>query len=146
MYGEGRSRTGSGSLGRTARAAVALGLVVVGCGSAAAGDQSRLRIEATEFEFSTPDVTIQANQQITLEFHNAGEIDHEWVIIEKGVHHDTDNPFEEESVLNEVVEKLPAGESFTGTFTIPEPGQYQLLCALPGHVENGMVGTLTVTP
>jgi uncharacterized cupredoxin-like copper-binding protein len=41
--------------------------------------------------------------------------------------------------------EVEAGESGTFTFTAPsEAGDYQLVCGVAGHVEAGMVGTLTV--
>jgi uncharacterized cupredoxin-like copper-binding protein len=37
------------------------------------------------------------------------------------------------------------GESTRGALTIDEPGTYQLLCTVPGHKEEGMVGTVEVS-
>jgi uncharacterized cupredoxin-like copper-binding protein len=54
----------------------------------------------------------------------------------------------DEDTLEENVyweEEVDAGESATFTFTAPEePGEYQIICAIPGHLEAGMQGTLTV--
>jgi len=40
---------------------------------------------------------------------------------------------------------LAAGKSGTATFTAPAAGTYQYYCAVPGHKEAGMTGTLQVT-
>ena len=37
-----------------------------------------------------------------------------------------------------------AGEEVTETFTIDEPGTYEVYCSIPGHREAGMVATLEV--
>lgn len=39
--------------------------------------------------------------------------------------------------------RVPVGAEIPVTFRAP-PGQYQFICAIPGHPEAGMVGTLTV--
>lgn len=40
---------------------------------------------------------------------------------------------------------LPAGRTTTVTFTASRRGMYYFWCALPGHAQAGMVGTLTVS-
>ena len=40
---------------------------------------------------------------------------------------------------------LVAGKSGTATFAAPGAGTYQYYCAVPGHKEAGMTGTLQVT-
>jgi uncharacterized cupredoxin-like copper-binding protein len=42
------------------------------------------------------------------------------------------------------VEAIAGGASTTESITIDEPGTYQVICALPGHFDEGMQGTLTV--
>ena len=37
------------------------------------------------------------------------------------------------------------GEVTRGALTIDEPGTYDLLCTVPGHAEEGMVGTVEVS-
>ena len=37
-------------------------------------------------------------------------------------------------------------ETKTFRFATPEPGDYHIVCSVPGHAAGGMVGMLTVTP
>jgi plastocyanin len=37
------------------------------------------------------------------------------------------------------------GEQTRGALTIAEPGTYEMVCTVPGHREQGMVGTVVVT-
>ncbi len=39
--------------------------------------------------------------------------------------------------------RVPVGAKLGASFEAP-PGEYQFICAIPGHAEAGMVGTLTV--
>jgi uncharacterized cupredoxin-like copper-binding protein len=43
------------------------------------------------------------------------------------------------------VEDIDPGQSTTLEWTLDKPGQYQLACHEPGHYEQGMVATFTVT-
>lgn len=109
--------------------------------------ESRPTPDELEFLFSPADVVIPAGEEVQLEFINDGEIDHEWVIMKAGILVDPQGlePIDEENdVLNEVVEKIGGGERFVGSFRVDEPGTYQLICALPGHIEHKMVGSLRV--
>lgn len=38
------------------------------------------------------------------------------------------------------------GEVTRGALRIEEPGTYEMLCTVPGHAEEGMVGTVEVEP
>jgi uncharacterized cupredoxin-like copper-binding protein len=80
---------------------------------------------------------------VTINFANRGTIAHEWVVLKHGSHIDSEKAFREEMVLFEV-EALPEGQTTSQQFSIKEPGSYQFVCALEGHFEAGMEGTLTV--
>ena len=53
---------------------------------------------------------------------------------------------EDEANIYWEVEVQP-GQSATTTFTAPsEPGEYYVTCGIEGHLEAGMIGSLTVVP
>ncbi len=77
------------------------------------------------YEWSATEVTVQAGDSI--EVVNAGVSQHNFVVEELGI---------EQDLTAEPV-----------SITIPEdaaPGEYEFICSIPGHAENGMVGTLIV--
>lgn len=125
-----------------------LSLLLAACASGGAGQPSAtLSVEMTDFKFSPAEATVFAGQETTLQLSNSGAIEHDFTILKKGVqvsgHFD---PVERAGDI--LVEfKLKPGESQTFKFTLPEAGEYQLVCNLSGHLEAGMGGQLhAVTP
>ena len=77
------------------------------------------------FMWSETELTVQPGD--TIEVVNAGVSEHNFVVEELGI---------QEDLTAEPV-----------AITIPEdaaPGEYEFICSIPGHAENGMVGTLTI--
>jgi plastocyanin len=72
-------------------------------------------------------------------------ITHEFAILKLGQH--VVPPFgdkDESSILWEL-DGVPAGATQSDTFTAPtEPGEYDVICGIPGHIEMGMIATLIV--
>jgi plastocyanin len=106
-----------------------------------AGDTA-LSVTATEFAFDPDRSTVPAGEEITLDLVNEGTIEHEWVIIEQGTQIASTAEFEEDMVVWEI--EADAGETEMGSFTAPEAGTYQVVCAIDGHLDAGMEGTLEV--
>lgn len=131
-------------------AALALGgALVVGCGDdddetgETTGTGTRIEATASEFAFAPASWTVPAGDEVTITFNNDGQAEHEWVIIKKGEDIASEADFAEDKVLFEV-EAVDPGASDEETFTVDEPGTYQVICALSGHFSAGMKGTLTV--
>lgn len=85
-----------------------------------------VEISMVEYAFVPAETTAEPGQGLAIT--NDGAISHSYLIIDlaKGT-------------------ELPAGGE--GTLTLPddvEPGTYRVICDLPGHVEEGMVGSLVV--
>lgn len=113
-------------------------------GSDTTGADGASTIEATasEFQFDPSSWTVSAGQPFTIQFENAGSVEHEWVVIRLGEELESEADFTEERVLVEV--EAPAGESATEEFTVDEAGTYQVICAIPDHFDAGMEGSLVV--
>ena len=124
-------------------AAVALAvLLVAGCGG---GGSSELKdaspptssqtpapagvvldVQGTEYSF-TPSALKASAGKATIRFTNRGAADHDFSIDALGVH----------------VTAKP-GKTAEATATL-KPGTYTVHCAIPGHTQSGMHGTLTVS-
>jgi plastocyanin len=116
-------------------AIVALGLSA--CSSDDGGSAvTTFEVEADSFAFDPGEVTVVADEDITVTVENVSDsVEHEWVIVKPG------NEIDEEDVLFEVEAVAPGG-SGTGTFNVPA-GEYQIICALEGHFTAGMEGSMT---
>ena len=89
-------------------------------------DPAAVEIGMSEYAFDPVDAQAEPGQELTVSNH--GAIPHSYFIVDlaKGL-------------------ELQGGEE--GTLQVPgdtEPGTYRVICDLPGHVEEGMVGTLEV--
>jgi plastocyanin len=137
-------------LGNVVMAAIgATALLLGACGGDDGGDDAaetstEIEVEATEFQFAPDSWAVPAGEEFTIEFTNAGAIEHEWAVLKEGEDIASEDDFAEDKVLFEV-EAIPAGESVTESFTVEDAGAYQVICALPGHFDAGMEGALTVS-
>lgn len=97
-----------------------------------------------EFMFEPKTLTVPAGQEITLELVNQGAIEHNFVILKKGIH--AEGSFDHDANLQDILleAQLAPGKSGTFTFTIAEAGEYQVICSIPGHLAAGMTGKLIV--
>jgi len=108
------------------------------------GSSNKLNVEMTDFAFTPSQLTIPAGREITLHIIHKGLVEHDFIIMKLntnvGLHF---NAEDQPNVYWQI--KVQAGDSQTVTFTAPDqPGMYQIVCGMAGHVESGMVGTLEV--
>jgi uncharacterized cupredoxin-like copper-binding protein len=85
---------------------------------------------------------VSAGQTVNVTLKNNGSVDHTWVVLKQGVNDTTSSQFSADQALFTV--KAAAGQTGTGSFTAPAAGQYEIICDVPGHLDAGMKGTLTV--
>lgn len=98
-------------------------------GSTDAGDAAdgTVQVEASDLAFEPTQLSAAAGE-IEVELNNVGSAEHDFVVEEAG---DT------------LVVKAAGGETATGTIEL-EAGTYTFYCAVEGHREAGMEGTLEV--
>lgn len=94
-------------------------------GSAAPAADTGLTSQA--MAFSETDLRLKAGERVTIQLDNDDFYDHSFDVDALAVH-----------------ELMPANDRATATFTPAAPGTYTFYCAIPGHREAGMVGTLVV--
>jgi uncharacterized cupredoxin-like copper-binding protein len=118
-----------------------LALVVSGC---AKNYDTKLTVDLTDFTFTPAEYTVPAGQEITLTLTNSGTVEHEFVIMKFG--QAVSIPFDDNDEGNIYWEvEVEPGDGTTVTFTAPSDlGEYQIVCGTSGHLENGMIGKMTV--
>jgi len=109
-------------------------------GDAAGATSQTLDVTLADFSVALSPTTVQAGQPITFAVTNGGAVTHEMVLEKAG---DDDVPLAADGVESEI-EDIAPGATAEMTWTITEPGTYQLACHVPGHFEQGMVTTFEV--
>jgi len=122
-----------------------LSLMLAACGGAVQdiAPATSLSVEMSEFKFSPASMLVVAGQEITLDLRNDGAIEHEFTILKKGV--TAQIPFDREKQAADILVEytLGANKNAQFKFTLPDAGEYQVICGIQGHMEAGMVATLT---
>jgi uncharacterized cupredoxin-like copper-binding protein len=129
---------------RATWAIVIVGSLLLSACSGDGGEEPSTDLEAvaTEYAFDPDSWTVPSGESVTFTLTNEGDELHEWVILEQGTTLESSADFTEDLVVWEV--EAEPGTTETGEFTGPSPGTYQVICAIPGHLEGGMEGTLEV--
>ena len=124
--------------------AVVILVLVAGLAACGGPSTAEIAMSMSEFSFSPASASVPAGAEVTLTLTNSGTIEHNWVLLDAGFQ--AAAPFDADDQANVVAEtKVAAGEVQTFTFTAPsEAGSFQLVCSIPGHLEAGMTGSLTV--
>lgn len=127
-----------------------LASLAAGCGGDDTPEAATdLTIKMSDFAFEPDKVAVPPGAEITITLDNVGSVEHEWVILKDGVRieSEADLPEDEETLLADFVyweAEVEPGASGTFTFTAPERGFFQVICAIPGHFVAGMEGRLQV--
>ena len=128
---------------------LALAIFLAGC-AGASQPTTEILLEAMDFAYSSPSITVPAGQPVTLTLKNTGAVEHDFVVEKINVtdleasdsgpaaHHQMDQP---EFDLHFFAK---AGETAFLQFTALEPGTYEIFCSIEGHREAGMIGELVV--
>jgi uncharacterized cupredoxin-like copper-binding protein len=115
--------------------------ILSACGG---GPSTTIDVTLAEFTFTPDTLTVPAGQEITVNATNSGAVVHDLVIMKFGETVGDNYDEEDKGNIFWEIEAGP-GASVTGTFIAPsEPGEYQIVCGMPGHYLAGMVGKLKV--
>jgi uncharacterized cupredoxin-like copper-binding protein len=101
-------------------------------------------LELSDFQISPERLVVPAGAEISLHVTNTGLTTHDFTVMELGV--DVGNRYDQEDQGNVYwAIEVRSGETRTVQFQSPtEPGIYQIVCSMPGHVQAGMLGSLEV--
>jgi uncharacterized cupredoxin-like copper-binding protein len=119
-----------------------LALVLVACGGGASAPTAEISADMTDLMFTPANFEAPLGAEVTLKLTNSGAVEHNFVILKQGAVYTTGADIKPEDIIIDA--KLAAGESGEFTFKIDEAGEYKVVCNVPGHLEAGMVGTLTI--
>ena len=122
---------------------VVIVLSVAACSGGAGGaGGTTLKVTGKDIAFTETQLTASANQPLTVNFTNSGALAHSIIF---------DLPPANDKAGDVGVpagwangQGVAAGQSATLSLPGLPAGQYRYYCAVPGHSEAGMVGTLTV--
>ena len=116
---------------------------VSACGKS--GPSTNLRFTMNDFSFDPNEFTVPAGKEITVHVTHHGSMEHNFIIMKLGL--EAGEMFDDADQANVFWEiDLQPGDSETVVFTAPEqPGTYQIICGMPGHLQSGMLGKLVVT-
>lgn len=121
---------------------LSISVMVTACGGG--GASSTINVTLTDFQFTPNTFTVPAGQQITLNATNNGSVAHNFIIMKLGTTAGGSWVAANDANVYWRLQVEP-GASQTATFTAPtDPGNYQVVCSTPGHLEAGMIATLTV--
>jgi uncharacterized cupredoxin-like copper-binding protein len=123
---------------------IVLSLVLASCGGNSAKASTKIDVTMTDFQFQPSTFTVPAGQEITLNAQNNGGVVHSFVIMKEGQSAGTEFTDADQPNVYWQME-LPPGGSTSTTFTAPpDPGEYEVVCHVPGHIQAGMVAKLNV--
>lgn len=110
-----------------------------------AGEPStQLNVELNDFAIAPNEFAVPAGSEIQIRIANRGVVVHNFYIMKFGV--DVGKEFDEDDISGAYWEaEIQPDDMATFNFTSPDqPGVYQIVCGVPGHLQAGMVGTLEV--
>ncbi|MDH5507903.1 MAG: cupredoxin domain-containing protein [Anaerolineae bacterium] len=102
-------------------------LLLAACSSEVAALE--ITLVARDIEWSATEYEASVGQEILITVTNEGYLDHNLIIESHAI--DVD---------------LPPGATETVSFLASEPGVIEFYCSVPGHVDAGMKGTITINP
>ena len=106
--------------------------------------KATLNVTANMEDYDSSTYTVPAGAEVTVNFTSDSVVPHVFAILKKDEHITPPyQPTDDDKVMWSITAK--PGETKSGTFTAPtEPGEYDIVCPIPGHIEFGMKATLVV--
>ncbi len=131
---------------RRTQAGIAAAMLVMTVAVAACGPKkAAISSTMTDFKYDPATWQVPGGGQVTLTLTNAASVKHEWVLMKKG--YTVATPFSDAKDGSSALQDFDVepGQTQVFTFTAPtEAGDYEVVCGVAGHLENGMKGTFTV--
>ncbi len=108
-----------------------------------AAPDGTINVTLVNWEFSPVAAAVTSGEPIVVNVENLSSHAHTWTLLTAGTQWTTWEDFDLEQILAST-QGVPADGTHTLQFIAPEPGTYQVVCAVRGHIQRGMVGELVV--
>ena len=126
------------------------GVLLTACGGGgeapAAGEEApaavTLDFVGEDISFDVESVSVTSGQEVTVNFQNAGTLEHSWVLVSDRI--DPLVATEADALPGTNSGTIVGGEGTTLNFVAPGPGDYTFVCTVEGHAEAGMLGDFIV--
>jgi uncharacterized cupredoxin-like copper-binding protein len=131
--------------------------LLAACSGASSGPVTSSNVQeitliTRDLEFEPQTIEVTAGQRIELTLRNEGALEHDFSVMHIQVddvdeHSHASDAHEMQMTTAEepaIHVAAVAGETGLLRFSPREPGTYEFYCAVPGHKEAGMIGTLIV--
>ena len=92
-----------------------------------------------------PTFTVKVGTTVTVDFTNAGTMQHNWALVTEKTSGNTNLAFSKAQVASASY-AVSAGEKGSATFVANKAGTYYYICQVDAHVALGMWGLFIVTP
>ncbi len=102
-----------------------------------------INVTLTNWEFSPVSSAVTSGEPIVINLENRSSQPHTWALLTAGTQWTTWEDFDLEQILA-TTQGIPADGTDTLEFIAPEPGTYQVVCTVRGHIQRGMVAELVV--
>lgn len=126
---------------------VMLASLLVACGggeTASAPEPVSLEFSGyDEFRYDPESASVPTGAEVNVTFNNEGMLEHNWLLVSSRV--EPTEAVETDAIAGATSGVIAGGETSTFSFTAPPPGDYQIVCTVPGHAAGGMVADFTVT-
>lgn len=134
---------------------ISAALLLAACSSptgASTASQQEITLITTDLKFQPETIEVTAGQPVKITMRNEGFLEHDFSVMDIAVKDVDEHSHASEGHTGHMASAdepdihvaAVAGETGTLAFTPTEPGTYEFYCAVPGHREGGMVGTLVV--
>jgi uncharacterized cupredoxin-like copper-binding protein len=102
-----------------------------------------LDVTLANWSFSAGAWVVPAGESIVVNLENPSTQPHTWTLLTAGAEWTSSADLDLDEILANS-QGIPAGADGTLEFTAPEPGTYQVVCTISGHIGLGMVAELIV--
>jgi plastocyanin len=125
-----------------------MALALVACGGSSepattdTASSNNFSIQGQDIAFDVTELRATANSEITINFTNAGTLEHNWILLTPGI--DPLAAVESDAIAGADAGILAGGESVTFSFSAPPAGTYDYVCTVEGHAAAGMVGKMII--